>query len=164
MVRTDRREKRPNALRIWTGKKSSENLGCEGGAHSSVPKSSTTMVLAPQIANSTENNQPIVEVKHCNAVGQIDERLRLESKIDLQELVPGERLSREQSMGNRLGFRIQSFKRTEKAKTARAKDDTKEDIISLLYHDDLSEYSSVWFWNNPPCRRHVKQDPIPSPN
>ena len=109
----------------------------------SVPKSSMTMVLAPQIANSTENNQPIVEVKHCNAAGQINEKLRLESKIDLQELVPGDRLSREQSMGDRgLGFRLRSFKRTEKAKTARAKDDTKEDIISL-YHDDLSEYSSV---------------------
>jgi hypothetical protein len=124
-----------------------------------------TMVLAPQIANSTENNQPIVEVKHCNAAGQINERLRLESKIDLQELVPGDRLSsREQSMGDRgLGFRLRSFKRTEKAKTARAKDDTKEDIISL-YHDDLSEYSSVSGSGTRPVGTSNKktQSPVPT--
>ena len=133
IVRADRCEKKPNPLRIWAGKKPSENLVSGDGVDLSVPKSSPTKVLVPR-ACSTEMDRVVEEDKNSNDVDP-----RSENNIHSPALVP---LSREQSKGNRLGFRIRSFRRTEKATTPRAKDDATHDIISL-HNDDLSLYSSV---------------------
>jgi len=132
----DKCEKKPNPLRIWAGKKPIENRVSGDGVDLSVPKPSPTTVLATH-TSSTEIDQAVDEDKNSNVVDP-----RPENNIPSRERLPDERISREQSKGNRLGFRIRSFRRAEKAKPSRSTDDITEDIISL-YHDDLSAYSSV---------------------